>query len=153
MTKRVIHGLEELRTLVGQPIGTSDWLEITQERVSLFADATDDHQWIHCDPELAARSSPYGSTVAHGFLTLSLSNRMMQECIAIDGLKMIINYGVNRVRFPTAVRVGSRVRMAAMLLELRETHTGVQATMKQTFEIEGEARPACVAETIVRLFF
>ncbi|HEX4131842.1 MAG TPA: MaoC family dehydratase [Pirellulales bacterium] len=153
MTKRVIQGLDELRTLIGQPLGTSDWLEVTQERVDAFADATDDHQWIHCDPELAERKSPYGTTVAHGFLTLALSTTLTQQSVAIEGLKMIINYGVNRVRFPTAVKVGSRVRMSVELVELREMRAGAQATLKQSFEIEGEPRPACVAETIVRLFF
>ena len=153
MAVRVVKGLEELRTLVGQPLGVSDWVEITQERVQAFAEGTGDFQWIHCDPERARRESPYGTTVAHGFLTLSLSNALVQQIFTIEGVKMVLNYGLNRVRFPTAVRVGSRVRMTAELLELKETRGSVQATCKQTFEVEGESRPACVAEALVRLFF
>ncbi|MEX0712334.1 MAG: MaoC family dehydratase, partial [Pirellulales bacterium] len=107
----------------------------------------------HCDPERARRESPYGTTVAHGFLTLSLSNALVQQIFTIEGVKMVLNYGLNRVRFPTAVRVGSRVRMTAELLDLKETRGSVQVTCKQTFEVEGESRPACVAEVVVRLFF
>ena len=153
MTARVIKGLDELRTLVGQQLGASDWYDITQQRVNDFADGTGDHQWIHCDPERAKRESPYGTTIAHGFFTLSLTNTLMQQILSVEGLKMIINYGLNRVRFPSAVKVGSRVRMSSELMELIETRTSVQAVFKQTFEIEGEPRPACVAEGIVRLFF
>jgi acyl dehydratase len=153
MAVRVIHGIEELRTLVGEKLGTSDWTEITQERVQAFADGTDDHQWIHCDPQRAARESPYGTTVAHGFLTLSLTNSLVRQIFRIEGVKMVLNYGLNRVRFPTAVKVGSRVRMSSELIDLKETRGSVQATFKQTFMVEGEARPACVAETVVRIFF
>jgi acyl dehydratase len=153
MAARVIKGLDELRTLVGQQLGTSDWYDITQQRVNDFADGTGDHQWIHCDPERAKRESPYGTTIAHGFFTLSLTNTLMQQILSVEGLKMIINYGLNRVRFPSAVKVGARVRMTSELMELIETRTSVQAVFKQTFEIEGEPRPACVAEGIVRLFF
>ncbi|HEV7223326.1 MAG TPA: MaoC family dehydratase [Pirellulales bacterium] len=153
MAVRVIQGLEELRTLVGQPLGASEWIEITQQRVQAFADGTDDHQWIHCDPERAKKESPYGTTVAHGFLTLSLCNSLVRQIFRIEGIKMVLNYGLNRVRFPTAVKVGSRVRMSSELIDLKETRGSVQATFKQTFEIEGEARPACVAETVVRIFF
>jgi acyl dehydratase len=153
MTVRIIQGLEELRTLVGKTLGTSDWFQITQHRVDAFADGTGDHQWIHCDPERAKLESPYGTTVAHGFLTLSLCNTLMQQIFTIEGLKMVLNYGLNRVRFPSPVKVGSRVRMTSILLELKETRGSVQAVCKQTFEVEGEPRPACVAETIVRLFF
>jgi acyl dehydratase len=153
MTTRIIQGLEELRTLVGQPLGTSDWFEITQQRVDAFADGTGDHQWIHCDPERARRESPYGTTVAHGFLTLSLCNTLSQQAFTIEGVKMMLNYGLNRVRFPNPVKVGSRVRMTSELLELKETRGAVQAICKQTFEVDGDGKPACVAETIVRLFF
>lgn len=153
MATRVIKGLEELRSLVGQELGTSDWFEITQERVNAFADGTGDHQWIHCDPVRAAKESPYGGTVAHGFLTLSLCNTLSQQAFTIDGVRMVLNYGLNRVRFPNPVRVGARVRMASVLMELKETRGSVQVVCKQTFEVEGEPRPACVAETIVRLFF
>jgi acyl dehydratase len=153
MTVRVIQGLEELRSLIGQRLGVSDWVEITQKRVQAFADGTDDHQWIHCDPERAKRESPYGTTVAHGFLTLSLCPVLTQQILHIEGVRMVLNYGLNRVRFPNPVKVGSRVRMICDLLELKESPNTVQATCKQTFEVEGEARPACVAETLVRLFF
>lgn len=153
MPLRVIKGLDELRTLVGHRLGTSDWVEITQERVQAFADGTGDHQWIHCDPERAKREGPYGTTVAHGFLTLSLCNALIQQIFVIEGVKMVLNYGVNRVRFPNPVRVGSRVNMSCDLLELKETRGGVQATCKQTFAVDGDDKPACVAETIVRLFF
>ncbi|HWC89972.1 MAG TPA: MaoC family dehydratase [Pirellulales bacterium] len=153
MEPRAISGLDELRTLVGQRLGTSDWLEITQARVDAFADGTDDHQWIHCDPERAKRESPYGGTVAHGFLTLSLCNVLSQQVFRIEQVRMVLNYGLNRVRFPGPVRVGSRIRMSSDLLEVKETRSGVQMVCKQTFEVEGEARPACIAETVVRLFF
>lgn len=153
MEPRVIQGLDELRTLVGQRLGTSDWLEITQARVDAFADGTDDHQWIHCDPERAKRESPYGGTVAHGFLTLSLCNVLSQQVFRIEQVRMVLNYGLNRVRFPGPVRVGSRIRMSSDLLEVKETRSGVQMVCKQTFEVEGEAKPACIAETVVRLFF
>ncbi|HUY31187.1 MAG TPA: MaoC family dehydratase [Pirellulales bacterium] len=152
MAVRVIKGLEELRTLVGHPLGTSDWVEITQERVQAFAEGTGDYQWIHCDPERSKRDSPYGTTVAHGFLTLSLCNALIQQIFTIEGVKMILNYGLNRVRFPSPVRVGARVRMTAELLEIKDHRGCVQATCKQTFEVEGDSKPACVAETVVRLF-
>jgi len=153
MSVRVIKGLDELRTLVGQRLGTSDWFDVTQERVQAFADGTGDYQWIHCEPERAKRESPYGTTVAHGFLTLSLVTVLTQQIFTIEGVKMVLNYGLNRVRFPSPVKVGSRVRMTTELMELRESRAGVQATCKQTFDVEGEPRPVCVAETIVRLFF
>lgn len=153
MAVRVIRSLDELRSLVGQELGTSDWVEITQQQIDAFADATGDHQWVHCDPERAARESPYGTTIAHGFLTLSLCPALAAQIFSIEGLRMGVNYGLNRVRFPNAVKVGSRVRMTSQLTELKEVTGGVQATYKQTFEVEGESKPACVAETVARLFF
>lgn len=153
MKPRVINGLEELRTLVGQRLGTSDWMEVTQARVDAFADATDDHQWIHGDPDRARRESPYGTTIAHGFLTLSLCNSLSQQAFRIEQVKMVINYGLNRVRFPGPVKVGSRIRMTSDLMEVKETRAGVQIVCKQTFEVEGEPRPACIADAIVRIFF
>ena len=153
MAIRVIQGIEELRTLVGQRLGTSDWFEITQQRVQAFAEATDDQQWIHCDPERARLESPYGTTVAHGFLTLALCNALSQQIFTITGIKMILNYGLNRVRFPNPVPVGSRLRMSSDLLELKETRVGTQIIFKQTFEVEGQSKPACVAEAVVRVFF
>lgn len=153
MATRVINGLDELKSLVGQEIGTSEWLEITQDQVQKFAEATGDHQWIHCDPERAKRESPYGGAVAHGFLTLSLGPVLAQQIFTIDGVKMGVNYGLNRVRFPAAVMVGARVRMVSQLTELKEGVEGVTLNYKQTFEVEGEARPCCVAEMMVRLYF
>lgn len=153
MAVRVIRSVEELRSLVGQELGSSDWVEITQQQIDAFADATGDHQWVHCDPERAARESPYGMTIAHGFLTLSLCPALAAQIFSIEGLRMGVNYGLNRVRFPNAVKVGSRVRMTSQLTELKEVTGGVQATYKQSFEVEGESKPACVAETVARLFF
>jgi acyl dehydratase len=153
MAKRVIQGLEGLRSLLGQHLGVSSWVTITQERIDAFAAGTGDFQWIHCDPERCRTQSPYGTTVAHGFLTLSLCNCLVQEIFDVEGVSMILNYGVNRVRFPTPVRAESRVRMSCDLIGLKETRGSVQATFKQTFEVEGEPKPACVAETIVRIFF
>lgn len=153
MPIRVIKGLEELQSLVGQRLGVSDWMTVTQERVNAFADGTADHQWIHCDPERAKAESPYGTTVAHGFLTLSLCNALTQQAFTIEGVKMMLNYGLNRVRFPSPVKVGSRVRMLCDLLEIKVAMGVAMVTCKQTFELEGETKPACVAETVVRLFF
>ena len=153
MPQRIIKDLDELKSLTGQQLGVSDWFEITQQRVNAFADGTNDHQWIHCDPERAKTESPYGTTVAHGFLTLSLVPVLIQQIIDIQGLKMMINYGLNRVRFPSPVKVGARVRMVCELLEVKDLRGSAQVTCKQSFEIEGEARPACIAETVVRLFF
>ncbi|MBS0207582.1 MAG: MaoC family dehydratase [Planctomycetes bacterium] len=152
MPPRVIHNFDELQSLVGQKLGTSDWFEITQERVNAFADGTSDHQWIHTDPVRAAKESPFGTTVAHGFLTLSLIPVLVQQIVDFHGVKLIVNYGLNRVRFPSAVKVGARVRMICELLEVKDLRGVLQVTCKQTFEIEGEAKAACVAETIVRLF-
>jgi acyl dehydratase len=153
MAQRVIKGLDGLRSLVGQHLGTSAWVTINQERIDAFAAGTDDYQWIHCEPERCRTQSPYGTTVAHGFLTLSLCNFLVQDIFEIEGAQMILNYGVNRVRFPAPVRAGSRVRMSCDLMALKETRGSVQATFKQSFEVEDETKPACVAETVVRIFF
>jgi acyl dehydratase len=153
MPPRVIEGLEELKTLVGKTLGTSDWIEVTQERVNHFADGTGDHQWIHCDPERACRESPYGTTVAHGFFTLSLCPVLAQQIYTIKGLKLVLNYGLNRVRFPGPVRVGAQVRMTCELMDLKVTPHGVQGTIKNVFEVKGEDKPVCVAESVVRMFF
>ncbi len=153
MPLRVIHGLSELQSLVGQPLGTSDWVEVTQKRVQAFADGTGDHQWIHCDPERARRESPFGTTIAHGFFTLALGPALSEQIYRVDGVKLVLNYGLNRVRFPNPVRIGSRVRMTTELVGLKETSSGYQVTFKQTFEVEGEDKPACVAEMLARMFF
>ncbi len=153
MAPRVISSVEELKSLLGQRIGSSDWVEVTQEQIQKFADATGDHQWIHCDPQRAKLESPYGVAIAHGFLTLSLAPALSQQISKFEGLKLGVNYGLNRVRFPNAVKVGCRVRMHSDLVDLKDVPGGVQVTYKQVFEVEGEDKPACVAETIARLYF
>ncbi|MCA9099741.1 MAG: MaoC family dehydratase [Pirellulales bacterium] len=152
MAKRVIAGIDEFKTLVGTTLGVSEWYEVTQHRIDAFAEATGDDQAIHCDAPYAQQHSPYGTTIAHGYLTLSLGPALARQVFTIDGLRMAINYGVNRVRFPNAVKVDSRVRLSIELLEVKEFDGGVQATFQQTFEIDGEAKPACVAETVGRLY-
>lgn len=144
---RVINGVEELVSLVGQQVGTGDWFEITQERVSQFADATNDHQWIHIDEE-RAKEGPFGSTIAHGYLTLSLIAGLSPEIFTIAGMKMMINYGLNKVRFPQPVPVGSRVRDVVEVSEVNRKSSGVQVVMNHTVEIEGSDKPACIAQTV-----
>jgi acyl dehydratase len=139
-----------LQDRVGEHLGWSDWREITQERVDQFADATDDHQWIHVDRERAAAESPFGGTIAHGYLTLALVAPMLGELIHVDGVSMGINYGLDRVRFPAPVPVGSRIRAGAELVEVTEVPGGVQSKLNVTFEIENGEKPACVAEVLVR---
>jgi len=140
----------ELAAAVGQHLGYSDWLEITQDRVNRFADATGDHQWIHVDPE-RAKHGPFGGTIAHGYLTMSLVNLFLPQIMAVRGISMGINYGADKLRFPSAVRVGARVRGGGELLKVEEVKGGaVQATVRVTVEIEGSDRPGCVVETISR---
>lgn len=153
MPVNVISGLDDLKGYVGKRLGTSDWFDVTQERVDAFADATGDRQWIHCDPARAAKESPYGTTIAHGFFTLSLCIQLTETSFRVDGVTMIVNYGLNRVRFPMPVKVGSRLRMNSDLLELKDAAQGFQAVFKHSFEVEGIPRPACVAESVLRLFF
>jgi acyl dehydratase len=153
MPARVIRGIEGLKSLVGQTLGTSDWVEVTQDQVQMFADATGDHQWLHTDPQRAKTESPYGQTIAHGFLTLSLCPSLAQNLFTIEGIKMGVNYGLNRVRFPNAVKVGSRIRLTSQLTDLKECQGGATVTYKQTIEVEGEEKPACVAEMMARLYF
>jgi acyl dehydratase len=143
---------EEILAAKGEPLGSSEWRTITQEQVNLFADATDDHQWIHIDPERAA-AGPFGAPIAHGFLSLSLLAAFSPEIIAIDDVRMSINYGLDRVRFLTPVRVGSRVRSTADLLDAVATDSGARITVRHTVEIEGEPKPALVADSIALLFW
>ncbi|MCY3860686.1 MAG: MaoC family dehydratase [bacterium] len=142
--------VDDLPAAVGQHLGWSDWMEITQERVNQFADATGDHQWIHIDPERAATESPYGATIAHGYLTLSLTNMFLPSLITVEQVSMGINYGVNKVRFPAPVPVGSRVRVGAELSSVDEINGGVQAVITITVEVEGSPKPACVVESLTR---
>lgn len=144
---REFANLEEFKAAVGTQLGTSEWLTITQERINLFADATNDHQWIHVDPERAA-TGPFGTTIAHGYLTLSLISALAEECYSIAGLAMGVNYGANKVRFPAPVPVDSRVRATAELVAATDIAMGTQCTIKFVVEIEGGAKPALVAEII-----
>jgi acyl dehydratase len=144
--------LEELRRLVGQELAVTEWLEMSQERINLFADTTDDHQWIHVDPERARRESPYGATIAHGFLTLSLLPQIVSDAIQLTDLRMALNYGLNRVRFPAAVPAGSRIRARIVLQSIREVEGATDATYAVTIENEGSEKPCCVAEWLARYY-
>lgn len=153
---RIVTTVDELRTLIGQELSVGDWVEITQERVNAFADVTGDHQYIHVDPERASQTF-FGGTVAHGYLTLSLLPMLGSTrhgiTINLNG-KMAVNYGLNKVRFPAPVRVGKRIRVHTKLLAVDEVgDRAVQTTNLQTIEIEGEEKPACVAETVGRVYF
>lgn len=152
MSARQIRHLEELRGLLGQTIGASEWLDVSQERIDQFADATGDHQWIHCDPRRAASESPFGKTIAHGFLTLSLCAPLLESLICFPTAKRVINYGLNRVRFPNAVVCGSRIRLILQLAELRELAGAIETQYECTIEIEGQAKPACVASWLLRVY-
>ena len=142
----------ELLAATGTDLGTTDWLEITQERVNLFADATGDHQWIHVDPE-RAKDGPFGGCVAHGYLTLSLVNLFLPQLIHIDNMKMGVNVGTDRVRFPAPVKVGARIRGSGEVLKVEAVGEAVQSTVRVSIEIEGSERPGCVIDTISRYTF
>jgi acyl dehydratase len=144
---RIFTSLDEFAGVKGEHLGFSPWRTVTQEQVNLFAEATGDFQWIHVDAERAA-DGPFGGTIAHGYLTLSLVNAFMPEIFTIEGLKMGVNVGLNRVRFPAPVRVGSRVRGGAELIDMKHSPAGELSTVRVTVEVEGERRPACVAETL-----
>ena len=146
---RTINGVDELKELVGQHLGTSDWLEITQERVNTFAEATGDHQWIHVDPE-KAKDGPFGGTIAHGYLTMSLGPVLLPQVVSVTGFSMALNYGLDKLRFPSPVPVGKRLRLSAELLAVDDVKGGVQTTYRLTFEVEGQDKPACVAEALYR---
>jgi acyl dehydratase len=149
---RIFTSAEELRAGVGERLGHSDWLEIDQKRIDLFADATGDHQWIHVDPERAA-GGPFGTTIAHGYLTLSLLPVFVPQIIAVENVTMGVNYGTNKVRFPSPVPVGSRLRASAVLQSVEEAGGGVQLTALVTVEREGGTKPVCVAESVSRYYF
>ncbi|MER8096649.1 MaoC family dehydratase [Streptomyces goshikiensis] len=149
---RIFTSADELSAGVGAPLGPSGWLEVDQKRIDLFADATGDHQWIHVDPERAA-SGPFGSTIAHGYLTLSLLPSLVPQIMRVEGMKMGINYGVNKVRFPAPVPVGSRLRATAVITEVTQAGGGVQVAATVTVECEGAAKPVCVAESVSRYYF
>lgn len=148
---RVFGSLDELRAAVGEELGHSDWLEVDQKRIDLFAEATGDHQWIHVDQE-KAKSGPFGTTIAHGYLTLSLLPALVPQLMRVDNVKMGINYGSNKVRFPSPVPVGSRVRATAKVAEVTEVAGGVQLVTAVTVEREGGDKPVLVAETVTRFY-
>lgn len=147
----VIKGIEDLKSRVGDHLGYTDYREITQDRVQQFADATDDHQWIHLDVE-KANAGPFGGPIAHGYLTLSLAPDMMAEVMTIEGAAMGVNYGTNKVRFPSPVPIPSKLRMGAALKEVDEISGGAQYVVELTFEVEGAAKPSCVAECVYRIY-
>ena len=149
---KTVEGIAGLEALVGEHLGYSDWLEITQDRVNTFADATGDHQWIHVDPERAKAESPFGGPIAHGYLTLSLANLFLPEIMQVENVSMGVNYGCEKVRFPAPVPVGSRVRGGGEIISAEEVKGGVQVVVRMTIEIEGSERPACVIDTISRFF-
>jgi acyl dehydratase len=144
---RVFDSLQELAQAQGELLGVSDWHEITQDQIDLFADATGDHQWIHVDPQ-RAEHGPFGTTIAHGFLTLSLVPKLAWEVYSVQNLAMGVNYGCNKVRFPAPVPVGSRVRGEVELVSVTQVSSGTQVTTRVTVAIEGSEKPACVAETV-----
>ena len=151
MAATVINGLGELKRLVGQELGVSDWHEVTQEEVDAFADATGDHQWIHVDPE-RAKETPFGGTIAHGYYTLSLAPRFSQQILQLEGFAFAVNYGLNKVRFPAPLPVGGRVRMKAKVASVEPIQGGAQLALELTFEHEGGDKPVCVAETLARVY-
>ncbi len=145
------NGLDEFAAAQGTQLGPTEWLEVDQDRVNLFADATDDHQWIHVDPDRAT-DGPFGGTIAHGLLTLSLLPQFTRQLYTVSNIAMAINYGYNKVRFITPVRVGSKIRARAEIANVAQLEGAVQATVTITVEIEGSDKPAAVAESIVRFF-
>ena len=147
----IIDGIDGLKAKVGEHFGYSDYVEITQEQVNQFADATGDHQWIHIDVE-RAKAGPFGGPIAHGYLTLSLGPALSPQIMAVTGISMGVNYGCNKVRFPSPVPVGSKVRLGQKLLSVEDVAGGAQVTMEFTFEVEGAPKPSCVAEVVFRYY-
>ncbi len=154
MPKRILDSPSSLKDLVGQEIAVTDWFNITQERIQQFADATLDHQWIHVDVERARRESPFKAPIAHGFLTLSLLSHLMHEALEIkQGLRLAVNYGLNRVRFVSPVRAGSNIRARMALQSLKDVPpNGMEVVFNATVEVEGGDKPSCVAEWVVRYY-
>lgn len=147
---RTFTDTDQLEAAIGEDLGATDWIEIDQHRVDLFADATDDHQWIHVD-QVRANAGPFGGTIAHGYLTLSLIPWLSSQIFTVETPGARLNYGLNKVRFPTPVKVGARIRGRASIVGLTDVPAGKQLTVAYTIEVEGEAKPACVAETVVLL--
>lgn len=146
-----VNGLDELKKLAGSDLGTSEWIEVTQERIDTFADATGDHQWIHVDPE-RAKEGPFGAPIAHGYLTLSLFIPLFTELLDVQGVTTKVNYGLSKVRFPAPVKAGSRIRLTAKLAEVEEVPGGVQITVEGAIEIEGGTKPAAVLQSLSRFY-
>lgn len=146
-TTRTFTSVDELKAAIGEDLGSGEWLEITQERVDAFADATGDHQWIHVDPE-RAKDGPFGATIAHGYLTLSLLPLLAGDIFTVNGPKLVINYGLNKVRFPSPVKVGSRIRANAEIVSIDDSPAGVTMVVRSTVQIDGVEKPACVAENV-----
>jgi acyl dehydratase len=152
MPPRVVDSVAALKSLAGSEIAVTDWLTITQERIQQFAETTEDRQWIHLDTERARRESPYGTTIAHGFLTLSLLSYFMKQAVDVRGVRMGVNYGLNRVRFPAPVRSGSRVRARVSVVSTKDFPECCEAVLSFTVECEGSEKPCCAAEWVVRLY-
>lgn len=150
MSTLTIDGVDGLREAVGTALGHTEWMEITQDRVDAFAEVTGDNQWIHVDPERARKESPYGTTIAHGYLTLSLCNLFLPQLLEVTNTSMGVNYGSDRVRFPAPVLVGSRIRGTGAITACQDVAGGVQATIRLTVEIEGQDKPGCVVDTLNR---
>ncbi|MFE4539977.1 MaoC family dehydratase [Streptomyces scopuliridis] len=149
---RTVASFDAIKALAGADLGRTDWLEITQERVNTFADATDDHQWIHVEPERAARG-PFGGPIAHGYLTLSLIIPLFGDLLAINGISVSVNYGLDKVRFPSPVKVGARIRLHGVVGSVEEVKgNGVEMRLSFTVEVEGSKKPACVASAIYRYY-
>ena len=147
-----VQGIEKFHGLVGKHLGYSEWHRIDQEQINLFAEATNDHQWIHVDPE-RAKGGPFGSTIAHGYLTLSLAPGLLGEVLVVEGMSMGVNYGCNKVRFPAPVPVDSNLRLGVAVGEVEDVTGGVQVALDLTFETEGSAKPSCVAQVVYRYFY
>jgi len=152
MASTVLDGPDDVRAHLGKHLGHSEWIEIDQDRVNLFADATGDHQWIHVDLERATKG-PFGAPIAHGYLTLSISNLFLPQIVEVKGFSAGVNYGVDKVRFPSPVKVGARIRAGAELTAISEVNGGLQTTIVITIEIEGGAKPACVIESLSRWLY
>jgi acyl dehydratase len=148
----IVQGIAGLRELVGSHLGYSSYVEVTQEQVDKFAEATGDHQWIHVDVERARKESPFGGPIAHGYLTLSLGPRLVPQVVQVEGISMGVNYGCDKVRFPSPVPVGSKLRVGVELMDVTDVTGGVQVKMRFTFEVEGADKPACVAENLLRYY-
>jgi len=149
---QIFESVADLQAAVGKPLGSSDWLQVEQDRINLFADATHDHQWIHVDVE-RAKQGPFGAPIAHGYLTLSLVSHFLPQLVQVPTAKMGVNYGCNKVRFPAPVPVGSKIRASGEIVSVDEIQGGAQVVVRVTIEIEGGAKPACVVESVSRFVF